>query len=85
MQCGDVVCRRVGNDGVTQYMPTLGTKPKTLEELCFRARAEWPWLKSTASPQARMPILAHNDVVVHGNPQRLGDVDDGLGHLDVGL
>lgn len=32
-----------------------------------------------------MPVLADDDVVVHGNPQRLGDVDDGLRHLDVGL
>lgn len=37
------------------------------------------------SPQARMPVLADDDVIVHGNAQRLGDVDDGLGHLDVGL
>ena len=32
-----------------------------------------------------MPVPADDDVVVHGNPQRLGDLDDGLGHLDVGL
>lgn len=32
-----------------------------------------------------MPVLADDDVIVHGNAQRLGDVDDGLGHLDVGL
>lgn len=32
-----------------------------------------------------MAILAHDDVVVHGNAERLGDVDDGLRHLDVGL
>ncbi len=32
-----------------------------------------------------MPVLADNDVIMHGNPQRLGDVDDRLRHLDVGL
>jgi hypothetical protein len=32
-----------------------------------------------------MPVLADDDVVVHGNAERAGDVDDRLGHLDVGL
>ena len=32
-----------------------------------------------------MPVLAHDDVIVHGDAERLGDVDDRLGHLDVGL
>jgi hypothetical protein len=32
-----------------------------------------------------MPVLADDDVVVHGNPERGGDADDRLGHLDVGL
>jgi hypothetical protein len=32
-----------------------------------------------------MPVLADNDVVVHGDAERGGDVDDRLGHLDVGL
>ena len=32
---------------------------------------------------ARMPILADNDVIMHGNPERRGDVDDRLGHLDI--
>ena len=35
--------------------------------------------------QTRMAVLADDDVVVHGNPERGGDIDDGLGHLDVGL
>jgi hypothetical protein len=30
-------------------------------------------------------LFADDDVVVHGDAERLGDVDDGLGHLDVGL
>jgi hypothetical protein len=33
--------------------------------------------------RARVPILADDDVVVHGDPKRPGHVDDGLGHLDV--
>ena len=31
-----------------------------------------------------MPILAHDDVVVHQDAKRLGDLDDRLRHLDVG-
>jgi hypothetical protein len=33
--------------------------------------------------QAGMPVLADDDVVVHGDAERSGHVDDGLGHLDV--
>ena len=29
-------------------------------------------------------MLADNDVIVHGNPERPGDIDDRLGHVDVG-
>lgn len=32
-----------------------------------------------------MPAFADNDVVVHGDTERVGDADDRLGHLDVGL
>jgi hypothetical protein len=32
-----------------------------------------------------MPVLADDDVVVHGNAKRAGDADDRLGHLDIGL
>ena len=35
--------------------------------------------------QARMAVLADDDVVVHGNAEGSCDVDDGPGHLDVGL
>ena len=31
-----------------------------------------------------MAVPADDDVVVPGNPERLGDVDDRLGHLDIG-
>jgi hypothetical protein len=31
-----------------------------------------------------MPVLADDDVVVHGNAERGRDRDDRLGHLDVG-
>ena len=31
-----------------------------------------------------MPVLADNDVIVHRDAQRPGDVDDRLGHVDVG-
>jgi hypothetical protein len=32
-----------------------------------------------------MPVLADDDVIVHGNAERSGNVDDGAGHLDIGL
>jgi hypothetical protein len=35
--------------------------------------------------QTRMPVLADDDVVVHGNAERGGDIDDRLGHMDIGL
>ena len=35
--------------------------------------------------QTGVPVLADNDVVVHGNAERGGDIDDRLGHLDVRL
>ena len=34
--------------------------------------------------EARVAFLADDDVVVHGNAERLGDLDDRLRHLDVG-
>ena len=32
-----------------------------------------------------MPVLADNDVIVHGDAERGGDVDDRFRHLDIGL
>jgi hypothetical protein len=37
------------------------------------------------SLQARTPVLADDDVVVHGDAERGGDVDDRLRHPDVRL
>ena len=34
--------------------------------------------------EARMAFLADDDVIVHGNPERIGDADDRLRHLDIG-
>jgi hypothetical protein len=34
--------------------------------------------------ETRMPVLADDEMVVHGNPERTRDLDDRLGHLDVG-
>ena len=34
--------------------------------------------------QTRVPVLADNNVIVHRNPERPGNVDDRLGHVDVG-
>jgi len=36
-------------------------------------------------PHAGMAMLADNDVIVNGNPERLGDLNDGFRHLDIGL
>src|SRR3954471_13266543 len=35
--------------------------------------------------QTRMPVLADDDVIVHGNAERGGDLDDRLGDVDIGL
>jgi hypothetical protein len=32
-----------------------------------------------------VPVLPHDDVIVHGNAERSGDIDNGPGHLDIGL
>jgi hypothetical protein len=32
-----------------------------------------------------MPVLADDEVIVHGNAERCGDVDDRLCHLDIRL
>jgi hypothetical protein len=61
---------------------------------CF----SWAFLSSCAKPtfednrsyqphpfHAGMPVLADDDVIVHGNAERRGDVDDRLGHPDVCL
>ena len=49
------------------------------------ASLRW-WLLDQPRPlQARVPVLADDDVVVHGDAERCCDVDDRFGHLDVGL
>jgi hypothetical protein len=35
--------------------------------------------------QTRMPVSADDEVVVHRDAERAADIDDRLGHLDVGL
>jgi hypothetical protein len=35
--------------------------------------------------QARMPVFADDDVVVHGNAEGRCDIDDRFRHLDIGL
>ena len=35
--------------------------------------------------QTRMSVPADDDVVVHGNAERGGDLDDRFGHVDIGL
>jgi hypothetical protein len=37
------------------------------------------------SPQTCVTVLADDDVVVDGDAERGGDLDDRLGHLDIGL
>jgi hypothetical protein len=32
-----------------------------------------------------MPVLADDDVIMHGNSKRRGDVDDRFGHLNIRL
>ena len=44
-----------------------------------------PRLNQPHPLQTRMPVLADDDVVVHGNAEGTCDIADRLGHLDVGL
>ena len=41
--------------------------------------------RSAAALQARMPASADDDVIVHGDTERRGDIDDRAGHLDIRL
>jgi hypothetical protein len=45
----------------------------------------WLRLDQLHPLQTRMPILADDDVIVHGNAEWRRDIDDGFGHPDVGL
>ena len=57
--------------------------------LCFDLDISWVNLCDVASlnqlqpPQARVPLLADDEVIVHGDAERLRHLDDLLGHLDV--
>ena len=50
----------------------------------FGAGAPERLLNQPQALEARVPVLAHDNVVMHGNAQRMGDGDDLLRHLDVG-
>lgn len=43
------------------------------------------WSNQLQPFEARVPRLAHDDVIVHGDAERTRDVDDRSRHLDVGL
>ena len=52
---------------------------------------DWPRLRGSAQAphqsqplEAHVPLAADDQVVVHGDAERLADLDDGLRHLDVG-
>ena len=54
------------------------------QPFCHGHRSNWP--SNQLQPfQARVTVLADDDVIVHRNAERAGNVDDGLGHLDIGL
>ena len=47
--------------------------------------ADFSGLNQLQSLHADMPVLADDDVIVHGYPERAGDVDDRLCHVDIRL
>lgn len=57
---------------------------------CRRMPIRWccrgnrPGSDQAQTLHAGMTVLADNDVIVHGDAERAGDVDDGFGHLDIG-
>ena len=58
--------------------------------LCFDLDISWVNLCDVASlnqlqpPQARVPLLADDEVIVHGDAERLCHLDDDARHFDVG-
>jgi len=65
--------------------------PGSLKASFFDPRLPWGLgaveggLNQPKPLQARVPVLADNDVVAHRDAERPRDIDDGLGHLDIRL
>jgi hypothetical protein len=63
---------------VTETLRTADSGEQKLKGFCGSCGSPHPF-------QTRMPAFADDDVVVHGDAERGRDIDDRLGHLDVGL
>jgi hypothetical protein len=62
----------------------------TLDQICSRAPSSiydghLTSLDKLQSSQTCVTVLADDDVLVDGNAERGGDLDDRLGHMDIGL
>src|SRR5262245_63818572 len=64
-----------------QEVDRLGSAMSTMRS-ALRTKADV--LDQLEPLQARVSILADDDVVVHGDAERFRHLDDRLGHLDVG-
>ena len=85
--------------GLVMLVLFLGALMDAEQEVRARGRAghlKRSWKANSAVPreialdqpqplQTGMPVLADDDVVVHGDAERAGNVDDGLRHLDIRL
>ncbi len=79
---------------VTHLGSLLDVGPEQLSPTCLirdglgsAGRKILLWMRNSNQLQplqTRMPVAPDDDVVMHLNPQRLGRLDDGFGHLDVG-
>jgi hypothetical protein len=62
-------------------LPCLQAAAKLSLAMNCRRRIAFPGAQISFLFLARMPVLADDDVVMDGNAERAGDLDDRLGHL----
>src|SRR3954468_2119122 len=68
------------------FSPRRGMASKSMQRTTPREACGRMTASDQLQPlQTRMPVLADDDVVVHGDAERGGDLDDRLGHVDIGL
>jgi hypothetical protein len=73
-----------------RVVPRGTTAPHSAEPVIGPRFARTRWLRAGYELhqlhgfQTGMPVLADDEMVVHGDAERARDVDDRLGHLDVG-
>src|SRR4051812_3372080 len=68
------------------FSPRRGMASKSMQRTTPREACGRMTASDQLQPlQTRMPVLADDNMVVHGDAERGGDLDDRFGHVDVGL